>query len=79
MSDLHNDGGHGDSIAAWTSVTIIMVAFAIGTAGVWFGAEGAAWGEPAVWGSVVLAAIGIIAGPVMSKLGFGVHGNKSNS
>ena len=30
MSDLHNDGGHGDSIAAWTSVTIIMIAFAIG-------------------------------------------------
>ncbi|MFM5968035.1 MAG: DUF6704 family protein, partial [Micrococcales bacterium] len=31
MSDLHNDGGHGDSVAAWTSVTIIMIAFATGT------------------------------------------------
>lgn len=77
MSDLHNDGGHGDSIAAWTSVTIIMVAFVIGTAGVWFGAEGADWGTPLVWVSVALAAVGIIAGPVMAKLGFGVHGKKS--
>lgn len=73
MSDLHNDGGHGDSIAAWTSVTIIMVAFAIGTAGVWFA------NDLLTWGSVALAAVGIIAGPVLSKLGFGVHGKKSNS
>ena len=73
MSDLHNDGGHGDSIAAWTSVTIIMVAFAIGTAGVWFA------NETLIWGSVALAAVGIVAGPVLSKLGFGVHGKKSNN
>ena len=71
MSDLHNDGGHGDSVAAWTSVTIIMIAFATGTAGVWFGVDSL------TWGSVVLAAIGLVLGPVLSKLGYGVHGNKS--
>lgn len=71
MSDLHNDGGHGDSIAAWTSVTIIMIAFAIGTAGVWFA------NDLMTWGSVVLAVVGLVAGPVLAKLGYGVNGSKS--
>lgn len=68
MSEQHIDGGHGDSIAAWTSVTIIMVAFAVGTAGVWFGID------LLTYGSIALALIGVIAGPVLSKLGFGIHG-----
>ncbi|MDE2591564.1 MAG: hypothetical protein KGL41_01750 [Actinomycetales bacterium] len=71
MSDLHNDGGHGDSVAAWTSVTIIMIAFATGTAGVWFA------NNALIWGSVVLAAVGLVLGPVLSKLGYGVNGSKS--
>lgn len=73
MSDLHNDGGHGDSIAAWTSVTIIMIAFAIGTAGVWFKID------LMTYGSAALALVGIIAGPVLSKLGYGVNGKKSKN
>ena len=68
MSEQHIDGGHGDSIAAWTSVTIIMVAFAVGTAGLWFGID------LLTYGSIAIALIGVVAGPVLSKLGFGIHG-----
>ncbi|MEN9606486.1 MAG: hypothetical protein RL605_314 [Actinomycetota bacterium] len=68
MSEQHIDGGHGDSIAAWTSVTIIMVAFAIGTAAVWFA------NAPLAYGSIALALVGVVAGPVLAKLGYGIHG-----
>ena len=71
MSAQNNGEGHGDSIAAWTSVTLIMIAFALGTAGVWF--------EIGVLTpvAIALAAVGIIAGPVLSKLGYGVNGKKN--
>ena len=71
MSAQHNGENHGDSIAAWTSVTLIMIAFAIGTAGVWFeiGAM--------IPVAIALTVVGIIAGPVLSKLGFGIHGKRN--
>lgn len=68
MSEQHNDGGHGDSIAAWTAVVIIMIAFTIGTWAVWI----RDWNLTI--GSAVLAVIGVITGPVLAKLGYGVHG-----
>lgn len=71
MSAQHNGENHGDSIAAWTSVTIIMIAFAIGTAGAWFEI-------PAAYTvAIVLAVVGIVAGPVLSKLGYGIKGKKN--
>ena len=71
MSAQNNGEGHGDSIAAWTSVILIMVAFAIGTAGVWFAIAAL---TPI---AIALGVIGIVAGPVLSKLGYGVNGKKS--
>jgi len=57
--------GHGNTVAAWVAVAIIMAAFIIGGIGVLI----ANW--PLFWGSVVLAAVGGITGKVLQLLGFG--------
>ncbi|WP_144758299.1 DUF6704 family protein [Curtobacterium sp. 9128] len=62
--------GEGHSPAAWTSVIIMLVAFAIGTICFWFSI---AW---AVWASAALLVVGLIVGVVMSKAGYGVNGPK---
>ena len=36
MSTEHADPGHGHSPAAWTSVTIMLIAFVIGTVAFFF-------------------------------------------
>ena len=70
MSEQHaNDPGHGDSVASWSAVIIIMVAFAAGTLAVWFDRMELALA------SAGLAVVGVIAGFVLSKLGFGVKRN----
>ena len=59
----HED--HGHSVAAWTTVTIVIVASAIMAAAV-------LWAN--VWlfvGGAVLAVVGIVAGKVLSMAGYG--------
>jgi len=68
-----SDPGHGNSPAAWTAVTIIIVAFAIGTLGYWFDL---AW---LVWASVGLAGVGALSGYVIAKAGYGIGGHKLTS
>lgn len=63
MSEHHD--AHGSTPAAWTAVTIIMVAFLIGGIAVWYSNV---W---LFWASVVLAVIGAIAGKVMQMMGLG--------
>ena len=65
--DLH-DPGHGSSPAAWVAVTIMLVAFTIGTFAFWFDLP---W---LVWASAGLLVVGLIVGLVLSKMGFGVKG-----
>ena len=69
MSD-ENEPGHGNSPAAWVAVTIMLVAFVIGTFAFWFDL---AW---LVWASAGLLVVGAIVGGVLSKLGYGVKGPK---
>ncbi|TXK17562.1 hypothetical protein FVQ89_12165 [Homoserinibacter sp. GY 40078] len=69
MSDTH-DPGHGHSPAAWVAVTIMLIAFAIGTAAFFFSVV---W---LVWASVVLLVLGLLTGVVLSRLGYGVGGPK---
>lgn len=71
MSENLNDPGHGDSVAAWTAVIIIMVAFAVGTLGFWFDQA------PVVWGSAVVAVLGVPVGIYLKRAGYGVGGEKS--
>ncbi|GAA4402270.1 hypothetical protein GCM10023168_12590 [Fodinibacter luteus] len=59
----HED--HGHSVAAWTAVTILIVAAAIMSLAVVF---------PNVWlfvGGAILAVVGIVAGKVLSMAGYG--------
>lgn len=71
MSENKTDHGHGDSVAAWVTVSIIILAFAIGTLFFWFD------NPPVVYASVGLAAIGLVVGLFLKKAGYGVGGSKS--
>jgi hypothetical protein len=63
MSAEHDD--HGSTPAAWTAVTIIMIAFVVGGVGVLIA-------QPWVfWAGVVLTVIGIVVGKVMQMMGMG--------
>ena len=60
-----HDDNHGHSVAAWTAVTILIVAAAVMALAVAF---------PNVWlfvGGVVLAVVGVVAGKVLSMAGYG--------
>jgi Flp pilus assembly protein TadB len=71
MSENLNDPGHGDSVASWTTVIIIMIAFAIGTLAFWFNLP------VLVWVSAVIAAAGVPVGIYLKRAGYGVGGEKS--
>jgi hypothetical protein len=71
MSENQTSHGHGDSVAAWVTVSIIIVAFAIGTLFFWFD------NAPVVWASAGLAVIGLVVGLFLKKAGYGVGGSKS--
>jgi len=58
---------HGHSVAAWTAVTILMVASLVMAASI-------VWPSVGLFiAGVVLALIGIIAGKVLAMAGFGVR------
>jgi hypothetical protein len=66
MSIESVDPGHGHSPASWTAVTIMLVAFVIGTVAFFLDL---AW---LVWASAVLLVIGLVVGWIMSRVGYGV-------
>jgi hypothetical protein len=70
MSTDSMDPGHGHSPAAWTAVIIMLVGFAVGTAGFYLAVP------VVVWVGVAIIVIGLIVGFVMAKLGYGVNGSK---
>jgi CHASE2 domain-containing sensor protein len=63
-----NEPGHGNSPAAWVAVVIMLIGFAGGTLAFWFD-------QPTlVFVSVGVVVLGLIAGGVLAKLGYGVKG-----
>ena len=70
MSNPDGDPGHGHSPAAWTAVTIMLVAFTIGTVAFFFDW---AW---LVWASAGLVIVGLLVGWAMARAGYGVGGDK---
>lgn len=74
MSVNANDPGHGDTPAAWTAVILLMLASAVGTAGVWFENNVALLSVAGV-----LAVAGLAAGYVLARLGYGKNGSKLKS
>lgn len=71
MSNQNTDPGHGDSVAAWTTVSIIIVAFALGTLFFWLDIA------ILVWACAFLALAGLGVGYYLKKAGYGVGGSKS--
>lgn len=65
MSANANDPGHGDTIAAWTTVIVIMIAFAVATLGAWFASS-----AMLISGGVLVVA-GLVAGFVLKRAGYG--------
>ncbi|MFT4030527.1 MAG: HGxxPAAW family protein [Protaetiibacter sp.] len=69
MTELH-DPGHGHSPAAWVAVIIMLAAFAAGTVFFWLDLPAL------VWASAGLLVVGLLAGVVLARLGYGVKGPK---
>lgn len=69
MSANANDPGHGDTIAAWTTVIAIMLAFAVATLGAWFG------NSALLIAGGVLVVAGLAAGFVLKRAGYGKSSN----
>jgi hypothetical protein len=70
MSTEHAEPGHGHSPAAWTAVTIMLIAFAIGTLAFFLDVQ---W---LVWAAAGLLVLGAIVGWALAKAGYGVDGAK---
>jgi hypothetical protein len=67
----NTDPGHGNSVASWTTVIIIMVATLLGT---WFFWEN----QPTlVWASAGLVVVGLVVGAILKAAGYGVGGSKT--
>jgi hypothetical protein len=73
MSENTTEPGHGDSIAAWTTVSIIILAFALGTLFFWLDIA------VLVWACAFLALAGVGVGLYLKKAGYGVGGSKSKN
>jgi len=67
----HSEPGHGDSVASWTTVIIIMIATAVGTLAFWFDLA------IVVWISAFVALAAIPFGIYLKRAGYGVGGEKS--
>ena len=64
VAPVHHED-HGNTVAAWTAVAIITIAFIVGTLAIVLGN----W--PMFWVGVGLVVVGAIVGKVLSMLGFG--------
>jgi hypothetical protein len=64
-ADHPKDTNHGDTVAAWTSVIVIMIGFAGLT--MFFYLEE----TTLTWTSIAVIGVGVILGPVLSALGLG--------
>jgi hypothetical protein len=63
MTEEHDN--HGSTPAAWTAVTIVMIAFLVGAIGVLMS------NAVLFWVGVALIVVGLIVGKVMQMMGMG--------
>lgn len=73
MSQNSTDPGHGNSVASWTTVIIILVAFTIGTLFFWLDVAAM------VWASAALAAFAPAVGWYLKRAGYGVGGKHTKA
>jgi membrane protein YdbS with pleckstrin-like domain len=69
-SEHPRDPGHGDSIAAWVAVIIIIIASGVATWAYYFDMF------ELVWASGVVVVLGVVAGLVLARLGYGIKGKR---
>lgn len=65
MNHDANDPGHGHTVAAWTAVTIILIATSFGAVFFFFDMP------LLVWASVAFAAAGAVVGWILRQMGYG--------
>lgn len=65
MSNVTDEPGEGHSVAAWTSVVIMLVALTGGTLAFWFNIP---W---LVWSFAGLLVVGALLWPILTKVGLG--------
>lgn len=65
--------GHGNSVAAWSMVAVMLVGFAVGCVGFTIA------NTPVLGAGIVIIVAGLILGWILKKAGFGVGGSKSKS
>jgi hypothetical protein len=73
MSQNSTDPGHGNSVASWTTVSIVIAAFCIGTLFFWLDIAAM------VWASAVLAVLGPVVGWYLKRAGYGVGGEHTKA
>ena len=73
MTNSSSDPGHGDSLAAWVTVSIVILAFALGTFFFWLDQA------ILVWSSAGLAVVGVVVGWYLKRSGYGVGGSKTKN
>lgn len=66
----HVDPGHGHSPAAWTAVIVSLIALSAGTVFLFIGQI------TLMWVSLGLFVVGLLLGPLLASLGYGVRGPK---
>ena len=69
-SEHPSDPGHGDSIDAWVAVIIIIIASGVATWAYYFDMFGL------VWASGVVVVLGVVAGVVLARMGYGIKGKR---
>jgi len=64
MSDLHGEG-HGNTVAAWTAVVIMIIGCVVGGVAIWFASI------TGFWVGVAIVVVGAVAGKVLQAMGYG--------
>lgn len=70
MSNASEEAGEGDSIAAWVAVAIMLAGVFVGTLALFLDVL------PGVFIGAAIVPIGLIAGAVLARLGYGAHGRR---
>ena len=64
MSDVHGES-HGNTVAAWTAVIIMIIGSVIAGTAIWYSAI------PVFWVGIAVVVIGAITGKVLQVMGYG--------
>lgn len=73
MDNHIEEPGHGNSIAAWATVLIVIAAFSIGTIFFWLDIPAM------VWASAGLVVVGGLVGLALKRAGYGAGGSKTKT